>query len=440
MRPIYFLLKFILGYSLRVYHKTYIKINKPKKFWTRTIFASNHPSSFLDPLVISVRQFPIIHFMTRADIYQGFIKFVFWNVHMIPIFRAQDGNNAAKKNDEVFDLCFKEMKRGKGLILFAEGFTDDVFIRRLKPIKKGAIRIGFYTCEKLNWKKKIYIQATGLNYTDPKKLRSSVLISYGEHICLNDYRDEYEQNPAKATNELTKKVELDMKAQITHVENIHWVPFHENVMQLTRKGMNNECYDKKIKLIDRWKYSRNLALWLNQQDENNISLVALIDKTKHYFSTLKKEQLTENYVYEYSKKGKLSLAKSYTILLTCLPLLPFGFIHGAPIYFWLKPFVEKTFKRAVFWSGVKMVGGIALAGFYNIAFVFLFHAFVYPSWWLAILYYFTIPLIGFLGMRAWLRAKMELPFKRKAQSKNLKSFMNERAKLLEEIKRLIPVA
>lgn len=440
MRPLYFILKFVLNYSLRIYHKSYVRINAPKSFRTRTIFASNHASSFMDPLVIAVKQNPIVHFMTRADIYKGYVKAVFWAAQMIPIFRAQDGKDAAKKNDEVFDTCYREVNKGKGLILFAEGFTDDVFIRRLKPIKKGSLRIGFHICEKQNWIKKIYIQPMGINYTDPTKLRSSALVAYGNKICLNDYKDEYLKSPARTLVKLSENIEKHMQEQITHVENISWAPFHENVMRLTRKGMNNDCYDSSLSLKERWKYSRNLALWMNEQTENNENLVALKSKLENYFASLKKESIEENYIHEYAAKGKLSLTKQYLTLFFGFPFLLIGLLHNAPMYFWLKTLIEKSFKRRVFWSSVKMVAGLALSGFYNIIFIFLFYNFVYPSWWLALLYYFTVPCIGFLIMHAWLKSRKELPIKKACRNKKLHSFVAKRTSMIKEINEIIPVA
>jgi hypothetical protein len=73
-------------------------------------------------------------------------------------------------------------------------------------------------------------------------------MSTSDKICLNDYQDAFKVNPNKVINELTKKVELLMREQITHVEDINWAPFHENVMQLTRKGMNSLNFDRKISL------------------------------------------------------------------------------------------------------------------------------------------------------------------------------------------------
>ena len=57
-------------------------------------------------------------------------------------------------------------------MIFGEGFTDDVFIRRLKPVKKGAIRIGFKTLENINWSQNVKLAAIGCNYENPNELGS----------------------------------------------------------------------------------------------------------------------------------------------------------------------------------------------------------------------------------------------------------------------------
>jgi hypothetical protein len=148
---------------------------------------------------------------------------------------------------------------GRNLLIFGEGFTDDTFVRRLKPVKKGAVRIGFFALEKINWNKKIYIAAVGCNYSDPNQMRSDLLISTSERICLNDYRTEYEENPNKTITDITKRIEKLMQDQITHVEDKNWAPFHENIMRLTRKGMNAKNSDTSIPLEKRWHYSQKLA-------------------------------------------------------------------------------------------------------------------------------------------------------------------------------------
>jgi membrane protein implicated in regulation of membrane protease activity len=211
-------------------------------------------------------------------------------------------------------------------------------------------------------------------------------------------------------------------------------------MRLTRKGMNNECYDRSLSLKKRWKYSRELALWMNEQEETNEKITALKEKTEQYFNFLKKEKIDENYVHEFSQKKQLSFTQNYFVIIAGFPLFLIGLIHGALSYFWFKSFVEKSFKRSVFWSSVKMVGGLFIAGVYNLLFLFLFHAFVYSSWWLAIAYYLIVPGVSFLVMHAWLKNLKEIKSKKSCLSKDFESLVNKRAELLKEIHEVIPVA
>jgi len=442
MRPLYFILKVVLNYSLRLYHKRTVTVNSPKKLHTRTIYASNHPSSFMDPLVIAVRNIPIVHFMTRGDIYKGFMKQVFWSAHMLPIYRNHDGDDAVKKNQEVFDIASKELRKGKAIIMFAEGFTDDKFIRRLKPVKKGSVRLGFEALEKCDWTKKIYIQPLGLNYTDPKAFQSEMLISYGEKICLNDYKNEYLENSGKVINEITKIVEIGMREQITHVEKADWCELHEGIMSLTRKGMNNVNKDERIPLKKRWEYSRNLALWLNaRQDEKEIDQInELKENVTDYFRLLKKSRIEERFIHEYATTNKIGLLKNYLLLILGFPFAVLGMIHGAPSYFFLKPKMEKAFRRDVFWSSVKMVAGLALAGIYNIIYIFLFYYLIHPSWGLAIAYYFLVPGAAFVVFHYWWNNLTEMKIRKVLKEKDLSKFVEKRQALIAKVKEIIPVA
>mgnify|MGYP000029100951 CR=1 FL=1 len=84
--------------------------------------------------------------------------------------------NTKEKNNEVFIKCTETLLRNRSLLIFGEGVTDDKFIRRLKSIKKGALRIGFTTLEACNWKEKVYVAAIGCNYSNPSRFGSDLLI------------------------------------------------------------------------------------------------------------------------------------------------------------------------------------------------------------------------------------------------------------------------
>ena len=440
MRFFYLILFFTLKYSLRIFYPRNKSINSPREWYGRTIYVSNHAASFMDPLTSASLRRPIVFFMTRSDVFTPFSKPFLWAAHMLPIYRQHDGGDTKDKNLKVFDQCARILSFGRNLLIFGEGFTDDVFIRRLKPIKKGSIRIGFHVLEKINWTKKIYIAAVGINYSDPNEMRSDCLVSTSEKFCLNDFKELYLENPNKVITELTKRVEDLLKSQITHVEDIQWNRFHEQVMMLTRKGMNAVHSDHSIPLETRWRYSQKLALWLNEKtQEEKAHLAPLKDKIEHYFRSLKSVNIDENQVHEMANHGKINRKKDLIRLVILFPFMLLGMIHCAIPYIFIKRFVEKSFKRRVFWSSVKLILGMISIGLLNIPVIFLFHAFICPSYLLGILYYLLIGLFG-LAAYMWFRHLKRYKAKSRAKQMDLQTWVQQRSELLTEIHKQIPVA
>jgi len=363
MRPLYFIFWIGLGFSFRLFFRRIREVRPSRTLFGRTIFVSNHPSAFLDPLVISSMRKPVVYFMTRSDVFNWFTKPLFWLAQMIPIYRAQDGGNSQEKNKKVFKKATETLVKKRNLLIFGEGLTDDIFERRLKPIKKGAIRIGFTALEDLDWKYEIQVQGLGINYTNPGIMRSEVLIAAAEPIILNDYKEAYLENPSKVISELNRVLESRMQAQITHLRSDEYLQLHEQIMMLNRKGMNVHCYDKQYTLEQRWAYSQQLAARLN--DDTSLDLKVLQKDLNAYFENLETNNLTEAELYWFAIEKHWKL-KTYIKWLIQLPLFLIGLIPiGLPTYF-VKRFVEKKLKRRVFWSSTKMIMLLVILAIWNL--------------------------------------------------------------------------
>jgi len=359
---------------------------------------------------------------------------------MLPIYRQHDGVDTKDENAKTFQKCTQILKYGRNLLIFGEGFTDDVFIRRLKPVKKGAVRIGFSALESLQWKKKIYIAAVGCNYSDPNQMRSDVLISTSDRICLNDYRKEYEENPNRTITELTKVVEQLMKDQITHVDQTEWCDFHENIMRLTRKGMNALNSHTNIPLLKRYHYSQQLAHWLNAQKHDELENLQDLKKEIHdYFALQKKLKINENYLYELSAHKRITRLNEFIMLVLLAPFALLGLIHCGLPYYGVKKFVEGSFKRKVFWGSVKLLLGMISMGILNIPFIFIFKAYVCPSYLLGMLYYFSIGIFG-LSTYMWRRNYVRFREKGLVAKTDLTKLLLKRSDLIEKIHLQVPVA
>jgi 1-acyl-sn-glycerol-3-phosphate acyltransferase len=440
MRPVYFILKYVLKFALWVYYPRVRLVNQPKKRFARTIYASNHAASFMDPLVVASNQKPIVFFMTRSDVFTPLLKPLLWAAHMLPIYRSHDGEDTKTKNEIIFQQCYRILKYGRSLLIFAEGFTDDVFIRSLKPIKKGAVRIGFGALEELNWSKNIYIQAVGINYADPNQLGSDVVIANGHPICLNSFKEEYLENPTKVVHDVSKLVESEMQQQLTYIENKQWAPVHEKIMMLTRKGMNAKCSDKSIPLIERWTYSRELANWMNARNlDEDSDMLALRQTLEGYFDVCQKVGVDESDIYDL-KANHFRPVQELLYFICLSPLVMIGLVHNYIVYSFVKRFTEKSFKRKVFWGSVKMFLGTVLNGLYNILLVVIANFLLYrnPLFWTA--YFFIVPMlsgiIAYTYFKRWSRYKRL----RAMQKRNLSKIYEMRQLCLDKIQSVIPIA
>lgn len=440
VRFFYFMLWVTLQYTLRIFYKTVKSVNSPKEIFGRTIYVSNHAASFMDPLVVASLRLPIVFFMTRSDVFTKVTKPFLWAAHMLPIYRQHDGEDTKSKNDEVFDKSARVLNFGRNLLIFGEGFTDDTFIRRLKPVKKGAIRIGFYTLEKYNWKKKVYVAAVGANYTSPSMIRSEILVSTSDKFCLNDYKEAYLENPNKVINELTKQLEQMMQDQITHVANRELAPFHENIMRTTRKGMHPTASDFSLSLESRRKYSQTLASYFNEHNEQiQNDLQELSSRLDTHFKKASRAGIDDADVHLAMTGKKISRSKELFQMVFLFPFLLLNAIHAWVPYYFIKNFVEKSFKRRVFWGSVKLLLGMIIIGLINVPVIFLFKPLFGISNWWGFAYYLSIGLF-FLGFLYWKKAYFNFRRKKLIKQSSIDTIAREREELLKEIKTAISVA
>ena len=419
---------YILNYTLRLYFRNVKVINKPPKYG-KTIYVSNHAASFMDPLVIAAFNRSVVYFMTRSDVFTSFTKPIFWVAHMLPIYRQRDGVNTREKNIEVFKKCTETLLRNRNLLIFGEGFTDDTFIRRLKPIKKGAVRIGFTTLEACNWEEDIYIAALGCNYSDPSRFGSDLLIKNSKPIHLNQYQSEYQKNPSKVISEVTNLIEGLLKEELTHVEEIENAEYHEKIMMLERKGMF-DSFSNHPELQARWEYSSSLAKRIN---ESKLKITSeLKNSIDAYFQKLKEIKTSDDLFYDSINNRFKPI--DFIIQVSLAPFSILGFVHCALFYFLIKRFVEKKFRRDVFWGSTKLIMMIFITGPINLGiFIFLPDLIGWP---LSILYFLLIPMLGYsfyISMRFWQRVLLVSEIKRKDH----KNLIKERADLKQKINNFV---
>lgn len=440
MRLFYFLLVCSLNISLRLFYKRTQLLNKPNRFFNRTIYVSNHPNSFMDPIMLGALSKSIFNFMTRSDVFKWWLKPFLWLAHMLPIYRQHDGENTQEKNKTVFNRVNKTLANGRNILIFGEGFTDDTPIRGLKPIKKGAVRMGLTALEGCNWEKKIYLASIGINYTDRNTIGSELLVEYGGEICLNDYRKDFEENTPKAINDITKKLEEMMQDCVIYVADKSNYAFLENIMQITRKGFNHANHDDTIALKARFEYSKKLAHWINENaTEENEAINQLKKELNAYFALEKRMQIQDRFVFGSASSKTVSRSKELFLLATAWPIAILGAIQGFIPYFLAKKLTENIMKRKVFWGSVKMLLGKVFGTIYSLPIVIWLTKNYFPHWSFGVIYFlFVAPVLWKISYDygTWFK---EYLLKGKMKRADLSKFVTKRQQLAQQIDELVPV-
>ncbi|HDY86689.1 MAG TPA: hypothetical protein ENH82_01065, partial [bacterium] len=292
-----------IGIAIRIFFKN-VKLRNHHNVLSDKplIIVSNHPSAFMDPLVHSIFVKYPLYYLARADVFSS--KFGAWiakKSHMAPIYRkVEDGVDSLKRNDEVFDECYRLLANNKTILLFGEGLTDDTFVRRIKPLKKGTVRIALGVENKYDFNLGVNIVCAGLNYSNPSEFRSDILISFSEPIDVRRYKKLFEENSNKAMRMLNEEIYKRIKNEVVYLEDENLDEFFEQLLIISGKGMSNKTVNNNHKLVDRWKYSVDLANKINQlNNEDKLFVAGLKEETSGYFKKLNNINVDDSSVYEF---------------------------------------------------------------------------------------------------------------------------------------------
>ncbi|MBD1422731.1 1-acyl-sn-glycerol-3-phosphate acyltransferase [Sphingobacterium chuzhouense] len=103
-----------------------------------TIVIANHPNSFFDALVIAAYAPVKICFLARGDIFKHPIANVIlrW-LYMLPVYKRNDDEDFAVKNDFTFDECMRRLAAGQHVLIFPEGRSRNLW--ELQPFMNGGL-------------------------------------------------------------------------------------------------------------------------------------------------------------------------------------------------------------------------------------------------------------------------------------------------------------
>lgn len=189
------------------------------------IFVANHPSAFMDPIVVATSIKPSVYFIAAGEYVGKGVKGWFFQkaLHMIPVFRPSTRPEEAHKNKDMFLKCHEHLTKRGALLIFPEGvsLTD----KKLKPLKTGTVRIALGAEQANDFELNIPIIPIGLNYSDPHQFRSDLFVKIGAPIYIKSYINAVadfnaltEEGEIELTKKITEDIEIQMRRTIVHVE------------------------------------------------------------------------------------------------------------------------------------------------------------------------------------------------------------------------------
>lgn len=184
---IYPLLKKLVRFGFRLYYrKTIVSYVQQIPATGPVLLVSNHPSSFMDALLIAVFANRPMHFLARGDAFNNrILAAAFRSFNMLPVYRISEGKENLDKNFETFDAVHDALTRNEMVLIFGEGISENNW--DLRKQKKGAARIIIRAWKSNSPAKNTTIVPVGLTYEHFKGAGKSVLINYGKTLHQSDF-------------------------------------------------------------------------------------------------------------------------------------------------------------------------------------------------------------------------------------------------------------
>ncbi len=364
------------------------------------LIACNHPTAFIDPLLLCLYLDPPIYNMTRGDIFRKpFFRRLLENANMFPVFRARDGYTERDRNDGVFEFCEKRLLAGQVVTIYVEG--EHRLEKRVRTIQKGLARIAFQTYEK-HQLTDLQVIPAGCNYQYGDRPREEAMVNIGQPLFIRDYWEEYQRSPGAAITQLNKDLERGLKENCFHLEGPDDDLLAEQLLTLHRSDQAEPLLPVVHFESRRFAGEKAVLDRLNALPEADKS--GLRERCGQYFAALQQSGL-EDASLIHPQRG--DLGGGILLLLGALPAL-LGWLSTLPIRWITYQVADKKVKKKEFYGSVVLGVGFLSSLVYYLLWIIIC-LFTGDPRWIALA--LLLPLLGWwsilfheLGER-WLAAR-----------------------------------
>ncbi len=401
--PAYLVARFIVIAGIVGFYKRFERAglkNIPKG--KPIIFAPNHQSGFMDPVVVATHLVRQTHFLVRADVFSSkTIITIFKWLKMMPVYRQRDGKDSLDKNEEIFNNCYRILKRNQQLIMFPEGNQQNK--KTIRALKKGVGRVAFGAESKYNFELDVQIVPVGINYGHHTKMFSTLHVKYGKPIPLSDFREQFYENEPKALNDLRMRLQNELKDLVINIKNPEYYDTIEEIRLLLPGLLHSEAGVEHGPLDNEIAAGQHFIQAFEQFAAEEPEKATVV---KSAVKTIRDMTKSLGLKYHVLQQERHSTLPSFVLLLLTLPVFIGGWITNIIPFYLIGWFVKTKVKDPHFHSSIKMIGGSVL--------FFIFHQIVATvigslfgfSWYLISVA--SMPVLGYAAFRYWIHLKKTL--------------------------------
>ena len=353
--------------AIRAFYKN-VTINHPENLPQQgpVFICSNHVNAFMDPVSLQVHTKRQIFSLARGDVFaKPFMRWLLTQWKLIPIYRPSEGLENMHKNEATFDISRQVLLQNNCLVIYPEG--NCIQERRIRPLKKGAARIAFGVEQARQFNAQLKIVPVGMNYSNPIKFRSELVINIGQPIDLKAYQQLFDENKNLAINALTNDIATAMRKLVVQIDNTA----NDECIQMVLTYFKNDL----LQLLElpattpsnTFKATQYLADTinnLNQTSQETLgSLKSNLIKYKAHFSTLAT-----------TKQPIIKAVAECILLVVLIPLALPGSLMNYPPFLMGRNAAKKIAKNIEFFASIHITVMLFSWIGYNALLAILVHA------------------------------------------------------------------
>lgn len=327
---LYQVFRFILRITNTFYFKT-LQVrgleNIPK---TGPVFiVANHPSAFMDPIVIATITNRPLSFLGKGILFQNkILRRLLPKFNVIPIYRSHETSDQASKNKDIFIQCYKHFANGGALLAFPEGIS--LTERKIKKIQTGTARICLGAEAEYNYGLDIKIVTIGLNFSNPHKFHSDLFVNIDKPINVSDYYDLYKQDSFKGAHALTDEIRRRLETQVVAIQDGDVDKFVANIELIYKAQLLADLGHSPKEMEHDFNATKSIndsVHYFIEQDPGRVeNFKKQIDL---YLNDLEHLSLNDNLIKGVEKRTPLlDSIKSFFFLISGFPIFVYGAINN----------------------------------------------------------------------------------------------------------------